>query len=223
MAYRIKKVSTPPRLNGDWNHPDWRTADVLDVKHFHADSSDHRPRTQIKALYDNNGLSLFFRVDDRYVVSQATQHQESVCVDSCVEFFVEPKPTGNYVNFEFNCGGTMLVHYNVRRDEDGNEIHDRTLVDDAWLARIPIFHSMPNVVHPEISEPVSWTLQYWVPFSLIAAYVGPLGTPSGQTWHGNFYKCADQCSHPHWASWSPIGPVLSFHQTSSFALIHFEG
>jgi hypothetical protein len=43
--------------------------------------------------------------------SVATQYQEMVCYDSCVEFFVQPEPHLGYFNFEFNRGGTMLIYY----------------------------------------------------------------------------------------------------------------
>jgi len=31
-------------------------------------------------------------------------------------------------------------------------------------------------------------------------YVGPLGPLTGQVWRGNFFKCAEDNSHPHWAA-----------------------
>ena len=39
---------------------------------------------------------------------------------------------------------------------------------------------------------------------------------SGQVWRANLYKCGDQTSHPHWASWAPIGEALNFHQPGFF-------
>ena len=37
----------------------------------------------------------------------------------------------------------------------------------------------------------------------------------------NFFKCADDSSHPHWASWAPIGEALNFHQPQYFAPLRF--
>ena len=52
-------------------------------------------------------------------------------------------------------------------------------------------------------------------------YIGTIGDVRGQTWRGNFYKCGDHTSHPHWASWSPIGEQLDFHQPEFFGELRF--
>jgi hypothetical protein len=48
-----------------------------------------------------------------------------------------------------------------------------------------------------------------------------LGKIGGQSWRGNFFKCAEEISHPHWASWSPVDE-LNFHLPRCFGTIHFE-
>ena len=53
-------------------------------------------------------------------------------------------------------------------------------------------------------------------------YVGRLCNLPGQTWRGNFYKCADRSSHPHWASWSPLGEPLNFHTPQFFGPLRLE-
>ncbi|MBI5094406.1 MAG: diguanylate cyclase, partial [Candidatus Hydrogenedentes bacterium] len=67
-----------------------------------------------------------------------------------------------------------------------------------------------------------WADEYPIPRALFETYVGPLGRIDGQTWRANFYKCGDETSHPHWASWAPIGEELNFHQPQYFAPIHFD-
>jgi hypothetical protein len=47
-------------------------------------------------------------------------------------------------------------------------------------------------------------------------YCGPLRPVRGQRWRANAFKCGDQTSHPHWASWAPIGEALNFHQPGRF-------
>lgn len=46
--------------------------------------------------------------------------------------------------------------------------------------------SLPQKIDPEIAEPLSWTLQFFIPFSLFEPCIGPLGQPKGQVWRGNF-------------------------------------
>ena len=44
----------------------------------------------------------------------------------------------------------------------------------------------------------------------------------GERWRANFFKCAENSKHPHWASWSPIGPILKFHQPNRFGELYFK-
>ena len=80
----------------------------------------------------------------------------------------------------------------------------------------------PRCVPVEIAEPVEWAVEYFVPNSVFERYVGSLGDPQKRAWRGNFFKCADESSHPHWASWSPIGQELNFHDPAYFAPMRFE-
>jgi hypothetical protein len=85
-----------------------------------------------------------------------------------------------------------------------------------------IFHSLPKIVDPEIRSPLTWLVEYGIPFSLFSQYLGSAVRPSGASWRANLYKCADECSHPHWASWAPLGEELNFHQPDRFGLLEFE-
>jgi Carbohydrate-binding family 9 len=235
--YLIKRAVTPPALDGHWDGEAWAIAGTLTIGHFHPKSSEHRPVTQARVLYTPEGLHVIFRVQDRYVLSTRTEYQSHVCCDACVEFFVQPlpgtdpdtrlpggKPSPGYFNFEMNCGGTLLLHYvtdPVRPDKD-SDLAAYQQVPWELASRIQVFHSIPGVVVPEIEEDVEWVNQYFVPFGLFEPYVGPIDDVSGQVWYGNFYKCAEDCSHPHWATWAPIGEALNFHVPEYFAPLRFE-
>ena len=78
------------------------------------------------------------------------------------------------------------------------------------------------MVEPEIQEDTDWPLEFFIPFSLLAKYAGPLGEIAGQEWRANFYKCGDRTSHPHWARWAPINGQLNFHQPQFFGQLLFE-
>jgi hypothetical protein len=223
MQYIVRRASTAPRLQGDWDGPAWRDAAVADITHFHAASSDHRPRAQAKMLYDESGIYLHFRVSDRFVVCQRAEPQSMVCKDSCVEAFLQPAPTSGYFNFEMNCGGTMLAYYvtdPTRRPGGGLEQAEPVAAD--LLRDVRIFHSIPQSLPQEIAEPLEWSVEYFVPNGFFERYIGKLPPAADRRWRGNFYKCADESSHPHWGSWAPIGAELNFHQPEFFAPIRFE-
>ena len=111
MRYTIYRIDALDLPNADWERPQWQAAETLEITHFSWEDSGHRPRTQARVLYDERALSIIFRVEDRYVRAVAERFQDSVCTDSCVEFFVAPLLDSQaYFNFEVNCGGTMLLH-----------------------------------------------------------------------------------------------------------------
>jgi len=121
-----------------------------------------------------------------------------------------------YFNFEFNCGGTLVLGY-----IDPKQPRNEWRISPEWGGRIEVFHSMPSVVDPEITSPVAWQLAFAAPLDLLEHFAGPLRPLAGKSWRGNFYKCG-KTSHPHWASWSPIGTQLTFHDVSYFAPVVFE-
>jgi hypothetical protein len=221
-GYVIRRAVATPELRGEWEGPAWARAEVAEVAHFHPNSSAHRPSTRVKVLYDDAGIYVHFRVADRYVKCVETQHQGRVWRDSCVEFFVQPKPPGPYFNIEMNCGGTMLLYLieDPTRTAAG-KISGYRVLPPELLATVRIYHSLPRCVPEEITDPVEWSLEYFMPHALMDQYVGPLGPPAQRRWRGNFYKCADGSSHPHWAAWAPI-ERLDFHQPDCFGSLTFE-
>jgi len=222
MKYTIHRGS--PALDLNWDSPAWKNAQTLAVSNFLARSSDHRPKVEARLLYDDQSLHVFFRIEDRYVKSVHTNYLDPVCRDSCVEFFVEPVKGKGYFNFEFNCCGTLLLFYiedPTRTPGGPTEFKKMEPVKPDLAAQIQVAHSMPKVVDPEIAEPTTWLLQYRVPLSVMEPYVGKLTITPNQKWRGNFYKCADRSSHPHWASWNPLDAV-NFHLPKCFGDIVFS-
>lgn len=222
MRYLVRRAKTKPELQGNWDGPAWKAADVAAITHFHPQSSDHRPQAEAKVLYDDAGVYVSFRVRDRYVVCRHTNPQDPVCKDSCAEFFVQPKPDRGYFNFELNCGGALLLFFVTDPTRIGGGLKGFQPVAPEQIAKIRIDHSLPSKIDPEIAEPTEWHVEYFVPNEVFEAYVGPLEPPADRKWRGNFYKCADKSSHPHWGSWAPIGEALNFHVPNYFAEIAFE-
>jgi hypothetical protein len=208
-------------LDSPWESPYWQRAEEARIDHFHPASSPHHPTVRARLRYDAANLFLRFRVEDRYVIAKHTQFQDPVWRDSCVEFFVQPRPSSGYFNFEINCAGALLSYYieDCRRTPDGFARFTRLSPADGQ--RIEISHSLPSPVMSEQTDPVEWHVGCRIPLAVLEAYAGPVGDLAGQAGRGNFFKCADDSSHPHWASWSPIGEELNFHQPSYFAPIRF--
>jgi hypothetical protein len=218
--YHLQPTPQRPELKGLWDGPVWRAAPVLEISHFRPESSDHRPLTQAKLLYDRYNLYGVFRVRDRYVRCVHRRFQDPVCQDSCVEFFVQPHGSRGYFNFEFNCGGTLLASYIVdpTRTPEGFRAFTRLTREDS--RRVAIYHSLPVIVDPERQVPTTWYLEFHISLDLLEKYCGPLQTTPGTAWRANLYKCADHSSHPHWAAWLPVD-ALNFHCPASFGTLRF--
>ena len=223
MQYNIHRAATElgaPTAN--WDGPTWAAAETLNVDHFRWEDSGHHPKTRARLAYDEKYLAVMYRVEDRYVRAVAEKFQDSVCTDSCVEFFVAPVPDLNaYFNFEVNCGGTMLVRRmaSATEVEEGKENIPLTEKD---RDTIPMATSLPSIVEPELTEPTTWTVEYHLPRGLFEVYFAIDAPKAGTIWRANLYKCGDQTSHPHWGSWAPIGTEKpSFHEPAYFQPIVF--
>jgi hypothetical protein len=175
-----------------------------------------------KLAHTDDSLCTIFHVTETFVRSIWLNYQDPVCRDSCVELFVQPSPEGGYFNFEVNCGGTMLIYYIEDPTPAGDRFRKYTPVAIEHARRVRVATSMPRTTPLEIQEPIDWRVELMIPIAILEPYAGPIGNISGRCWRGNLYKCADNSSHPHWASWSPIGEPLNFHQPERFGKWQFE-
>lgn len=202
--------------------PCWSTADVARIDRFHSRSTPHRPVTTARLLHDGTTLYGRFDVQDRFVRCVHQQYQAMVSRDSCVELFLQPTGAKAYLNFEFNCGGALLL-YLIRdpRRHPERLFQSFEPVPKSVGRRVLVKSSLPGRIEPEIAEPVSWQLSFSIPLEVIRYGFPDVESFSGR-WRGNFFKCADESSHPHWGAWSDIGKSLRFHQPARFGTLAFE-
>jgi hypothetical protein len=214
--YLVRRAVAPPEHRGDWNGPVWGRADRMALAHFHPRSSAHRPPASAALLYDDEQLHALFVVSDRYVRSVHTEYDSDTYKDSCVELFATPAGAPGYFALEVNCGGAFSLRYIEDPTRTANRFARWTTVDAGLAGTIRVSHSMPGVVEPERAEPTDWWVEVSWPLAVMEAYCGPVGPLAGRTWRGNAFKCGDDTSHPHWASWAPVGEALNFHQPVRF-------
>jgi hypothetical protein len=221
-TYLVRRATVSPEHCGTWGGPAWRVADTMRIAAFHPRSSDHRPEVEAALLYDAAHLHALFRVQDRYVRSVHTAYDSDTYKDSCVELFVQPAGRSGYFALEVNCGGAFSLRY----IEDPTRTADRfarwTGVAPALAGAIRVSHSLPDIVDPEYPAPVAWWVEVSWPFAVMEEYCGAVRPVAGTRWRANAFKCADESSHPHWASWAPVGEELNFHQPRRFGDLEFE-
>lgn len=169
----------------------------------------YKPLTTFAAAHDGTSLWVDFLVRCNYLRAENYTDQQPVSQDSCVEVFLQPRPEGEYWNFEFNCIGTANASHRTVRPEP-------TRLTPAELARIERYPSCGTRPFCELEGLFTWNLLVRIPLDLMGvdASEGPVEM------RGNFYKCASRCTLPHFLSWSPIAtPEPDFHRPEFFGTI----
>ena len=219
MSCKVPRLTRPPQIDADWDKRPWLDIRPEPVRNHMGSRPSHFPRTEVKIAYDAAAIYVIFRVEDRYVRAVAAEHQDSVCRDSCVELFFTPDTdvAKGYFNLEMNCGGTMLFAFQKRRGIE------HVSIPKEECSRLERAHSLPRLVNPEIAEPVTWTVEYRVPLALLQRYCRVVAPAPGVVWRANFYKCASDCSHPHYLTWARVdAPEPDFHLPEFFGELEFE-
>ena len=85
-----------------------------------------------------------------------------------------------YFNFEFNCGGALLFFYIVDPTRVPGGFREFTRIPEADGKQVAIYHSLPQVVDPEIVEATEWRLEFFIPFALLEKYAGAIGNAQSQ-------------------------------------------
>jgi len=214
----VPKLQDPVDINAQWDKEPWLGIAAAELTNYMGDYPEHFPKVLFKVAYDDEALYIIWQVHDQYIVAVADQYQGAVYKDSCVEFFFTPDADVSlgYFNLEMNGGGTALFNFQPKPWTDQQQIAKSD------FDKITIAHSLPRIVHPEIADTLTWTLEYRIPFSIIEKYAPTVRPAPGVVWRANFYKCADNSSHPHWLTWSPVEYSRpNFHLPQFFGYLEF--
>jgi len=217
--YSVHQLKQQMKINGDWFKPQWRAISSVEIKNCMGKVPGFCPSVKAKMMYNDENLYVIFRVKDRYVSCTEQQYNGPVSNDACVEFFFSPDINSpqRYYNLEVNCGGTPLMKYNTiaRKEYKTFETTD--------LKCIEIAHSLPAKVDPEITEHVTWTIEYRMPFTVLQKFSNVIIPQNGTCWRANFYKTALKTSNPHWITWSFVDNIEpDFHLPRYFGLLKFK-
>ncbi|MBA3972200.1 MAG: carbohydrate-binding family 9-like protein [Bacteroidetes bacterium] len=218
-VYNVSKLRKGIKIDADWNKAHWKKIKPIDIKLYMGKVSSFQPEVQAKMMYDPSYLYVIFRVKDRFVKSVVTDYNGPVSTDSCVEFFFSPDSEFplKYFNLEVNAGGTPLMCYIAKPKSEAIK-----LVSDE-LKQIEIAHSLPAKVDPEITEPVTWTIEYRLPISILIKYSNVTKPAAGVVWKANFYKTGSKTSNPNYLTWSFVDNLRpNFHLPQFFGTLNFK-
>lgn len=215
---KVSRLTSVPAIDSSWDKKEWSTIEAIKIDNYMGRLPEHQPKTLAKMGYDSENIYVIFKVEDQFVRAVTDGFHEPVWEDSCCEFFFTPGKDidKGYFNLEMNCGGTLLLHFNKVARKDMVE------VDVADCKKIEISASLPPIIDPEITEPTTWMLEYKIPIAILEKYTTVEKPATGVTWKGNFYKCGDKTSQPHWLTWSVVDePDPNFHVPESFGSLEF--
>jgi len=213
LVYNIDRLKKAMKIDGKWDKPEWKNIKPVDITNYMGEIPKFRPTVQAKMMYDDENIYVIFRVQDRYVHIVTKDIGGQVWTDSACEFFFSPDTSLplNYFNLEVNGGGTPLLGYRGKKPT----------VED--IKMIEIAHSLPQIVDPEITEPVVWTLEYRIPLAMIEKYSNVTRPKKGVVWKANFYKIAEKTSNPHYITWSVVtNDKPNFHLPQFFGTLNFQ-
>ncbi len=109
------------------------------------------------------------------------------------------------------------MHYNLVPRKESKQLEP----DD--IEKIEMAHSLPELIDPEISDPVTWTLEYRIPFVMLEKYSKVTRPETGVEWRANFYKIAENSSNPHYITWSVVeNSKPNFHLPRFFGHLKFK-
>ncbi|MDE6498474.1 MAG: hypothetical protein K2L21_07425, partial [Muribaculaceae bacterium] len=80
-----------------------------------AEAYPYRPLSSFVAAHTRRNLYIDFFTRSNFLRGEVYEDLGPVCEDSCVEFFVQPVPGGEYWNFEFNCIRTLNASRRTER------------------------------------------------------------------------------------------------------------
>ena len=179
-----------------------------------AEEYPYKPDVRFRIFHNDGFLFLEYGVREKCTAALETEAGNDVYKDSCVEFFVQREGSDHYCNFEWNAIGTLCLS---RRTGRSDAVHASGEV----LGSVLTVSTYGRKPFEEVRGDNVWTLRTAVP--CMALFGENLGTWRGARLRGNFYKCGDALSTPHYLSWAPVStPAPDYHRPEFFQPILCE-
>ncbi len=173
----------------------------------------YKPKVQFGIAHTGESICIVYRVEEQAILAEKTETNAQVSEDSCVEFFIAPAGDGLYYNFEWSCIGTCLAGV-------GTDRYDRELLSPELISGIRRSSSLGTSPFPERRGDHAWTLTVELPVTQFASH--EIRSLAGCEARGNFYKCGDHLSSPHYVTWTSIAaPAPDYHRPEQFGRLLF--
>lgn len=211
--YIIKKIEEK-HANGN---NIWEEIPAVRLENCLWEDNGYFPRSEAKVYYTDKALHVLLISYEKEIKAIYENMNDSVCKDSCMEFFVNPTPEvdDRFLNFEFNPLGTLLLGL-------GKDRYVREDINLDWRDVFSVRTSVDKNNIQHYSGPF-WFVEFSIPFSFLTDIYGPIEFKSGKIMKANFYKCGDETAFPHYLAWNNI-PISTpdFHRPEFFGELILE-
>lgn len=172
------------------------------------------PQVSFKIAHNGTHLFIHYFVKEDEILAKTIEDNGPVWTDSCVEFFISFGDSPYYYNAEFSCIGTALLAH--RENKENAEHANRDI-----MKSISRYSSLDNKPFDKRQGDFEWDMLLVIPVS--AYWKSGLSSFDGIKARGNFYKCGDSLTVPHYLSWNPIlTSTPNFHKPDFFGELFFE-
>lgn len=186
---------------------------IHSVNQLNWEDYSYQPNVQFRIAHTGDEIWLKFYVKEKYIRAQETRTNGDVYKDSTVEFFISPDEN-NYYNFEFSCIGTIHLAYGPGRD-------NRKFVPVETVEKIDISSTLGSQPFTEKTGNFEWEMAIRIPIECFI--YSDIETFNGLKAKGNFYKCGDETSVPHFVTWNPVKTDQpDYHRPEYFGKIKFD-
>ncbi len=186
----------------------------LKIETINWEAFPYLPEVSVQIAYNDDELFLQYKVSEQSVKAVIAESNGRVWTDSCVEFFLSPEGNDVYYNLEMNCIGAVLLGF---RKKGEPSVH----ATDEQIATIRRISSLGNMPFQEKIGTTEWQITVAIPWEVFFRH--HLKPVSGAKMRGNFYKCGDELTVPHFVSWTRIKTEKpNFHEPAFFGGLEFE-
>lgn len=191
--------------------------ETLSIHHINTinwvDTYPSKPDVTFGIAHNGENILLQYRVKENEILAAVTNDNGEVWTDSCVEMFLS-FDNEHYYNAEFTCIGKALLGY---RKFGEKAVH----ASNEIMQSIKRQSSLGTANREKEIGNFDWVLTLVIPRT--AFWESDIKSFDGLQAKGNFYKCGDNLTTPHFVAWTTIEtPKPSFHQPSFFGELHFE-
>jgi len=210
---RIRKTSTPPKIDGLLDDPAWQGATPLTL----VDSMDGKPtqlRTTARLTWDDEALYVAFDCEDPDVWGTFKNRDDPLYTQEVVEIFIDADADGKtYDEIEVSPHNVVFDAYFPAR---------RQGMDTSWDSGLQSAVKVNGTIDDASDRDKGWTVEMRIPFSRLHSVPHVPPRPGGR-WRFNLYRLdLPDRKTAQGQAYSPLF-VGDFHAVDRFAWLVFEG